>query len=349
MKRLALSLVKIAVALGILALLAVQAQRNRVFEDLVEQPKRWGLLAAACGVCFVAVVITLVRWYWLVRALDLPFRLHEALRLGFLGFLFNLAPMGIVGGDLLKAVMLARRQPGHRAEAVATIFMDRLIGLYVLFLVAAVAILTTGLWLSGTRNVRIACQVALGFCAGGTVFVAILLLPATILRMVPGRGKTTEWFGRLPYIGRITKRLIESVRMYRFRLGTLAVSALATVAVHCLFTLGVYLIARGLFEQVQPLRTQFVAYPISAATSALPIFMGPFEFVLNLLYAEIPLLDAVGAEEHVRLGQGLVVALGYRIVTVLIAAVGVCYYLGSRREVAEVMHEERSKELGVRS
>jgi ActR/RegA family two-component response regulator len=39
-----------------------------------------------------------------------------------------------------------------------------------------------------------------------------------------------------------------------------------------------------------------------------------------------------------RAGQGLVVALGYRIITVLVAAVGVCYYLASRQEVARVLH-----------
>jgi uncharacterized membrane protein YbhN (UPF0104 family) len=348
LRKLTVTLVKIAISLGILALLVDQAQKNNVFEDLVRQPKRWGLLAAACGVCFVAVLITLVRWYWLVRALDLPLRLREALRLGFLGYLFNLAPMGIVGGDLLKAVMLARRQPGHRAEAVATVFMDRLIGLYVLFLVASTAILLTGLWQSGTPDVRFACQAALALTAAGTVFVVILLMPDAT------RGKALEWYGRFPYVGRALKRLIESVRMYRFRLGTLAVSAVASVAVHGLFTLGVYLIARGLFDgssrtdfqsvRVQPLATQFVAYPLSSATGVLPLPMGPFEAVLDLLYADIPLADALPGQDHIPRGQGLVVALGYRIVSVLIAAVGVCYYLGSRQEVAEVI--ERMKDEG---
>ena len=59
------------------------------------------------------MLLTFIRWYYLVRALDLPFTLREALRLGFLGYLFNLMPMGIVGGDLLKAVMLGPAAPGR--------------------------------------------------------------------------------------------------------------------------------------------------------------------------------------------------------------------------------------------
>ena len=43
-------------------------------------------------------------------------------------------------------------------------------------------------------------------------------------------------------------------------------------------------------------------------------------------------------------GQGFVVALGYRIVTVLCAALGIVYYLTGRREVAEAIHEEAEAE-----
>ena len=43
---------------------------------------------------------------------------------------------------------------------------------------------------------------------------------------------------------------------------------------------------------------------------------------------------------------GVMVSLGYRIATIAVAMVGVCYYLASRREVSEVMHEV---EEGARS
>ena len=38
-------------------------------------------------------------------------------------------------------------------------------------------------------------------------------------------------------------------------------------------------------------------------------------------------------------GQGFVIALTYRIITVVIAAIGFIYYLTSREEVAEILHE----------
>ncbi|MGQ9575559.1 MAG: lysylphosphatidylglycerol synthase transmembrane domain-containing protein [Thermoguttaceae bacterium] len=331
MRRLAATLLKIGISVGILAYLALQAQRNEVFAQLAERPKQWGLLVAACGVCFAAVTITLVRWHLLVRALDLPLRLGEALRLGFLGYLVNLAPMGIVGGDLLKAVLLARRQHGHRAEAVASVLVDRLLGLYVMFVVASTAILLTGLDRSPVPGIQLVCQAALAATAAGTVLVVLPLFPGLT------GGRPARLLGRIPYIGHMLRRLLEAVGMYRFRLGTLAACCAISAAVDGLFAVGIYLIARGLFDPVHSLGTHFVVVPLSAATGVLPVSLGPYEAVLDLFYAHIPLPGG----GQMRLGQGLIVALGYRIITLLIAALGICYYLGSRQELSEGIDQAR--------
>ena len=62
--------------------------------------------------------------------------------------------------------------------------------------------------------------------------------------------------------------------------------------------------------------------------------------MLNFFYADVPV-----AGPPIAAGQGLVVALVYRLITLLIAALGVFYYFGNRREMAEVIHEA---EAGVK-
>jgi len=289
----------------------------------------WWWLAIAWVACTSAVLLTLVRWYHLVRALDLPIGFKDTLRIGFLGYLFNLAPMGIVGGDLLKAWLLARRQHGRRAEAVATVVIDRVVGLYMLFLVASAAILLTGFWRSPAPFVQWTCKVTLLLTVIGTVGVVIMLMPDL------SRGKTTRWLGRLPKIGPELLRLVEAVEMYRYKKPVLAAAAAMSVGVHSLFTVGVFMIATGLYGDVPELGVHFVISPVSAATGVLPVVMGPFEYMLDRLYIDAPMIGP-GA---MALGQGLVVAFGYRVITITIAAIGGCYYLGSREEVAEVMHE----------
>lgn len=341
LKRYLVTLLKIGISLAIIAFLfwqATQPQKNgtNVFTTLKDQPKNWPLLGAAGLTCAVAVLLTFVRWWYLVRALELPFPLAESLRLGFLGYLFNLAPMGIVGGDLLKAVMLARQYPRARARAVASVAMDRILGLFVLFVVASCAILLTGCHRVGVAKIRVPCQFILGFTALGGLALAGLMSP------VMTEGPLSRALGNIRHIGPALANLIEAMRMYRRKPQVLLAATVMSVGVHSLFVIGVFLIARGLPGDDLSLGAQFVAVPISSTTQALPLPFGPFEFFLDLFYAHLP-----GTATAIPAGQGLVVALAYRLITILIAAVGICYYLGSRRELAEVIQQAEHEPGGL--
>ena len=70
----------------------------------------------------------MVRWRMLVRAAGMSFSYKDAFRLGFLGFLLNFVSVGAVGGDLFKAVFIAREQPGRRIAAIVSVALDRLLG-----------------------------------------------------------------------------------------------------------------------------------------------------------------------------------------------------------------------------
>src|SRR5262249_19578568 len=83
-------------------------------------------------ICFASVLLTFVRWFLLVRAQGLPFTSPAALRLGLMGYFFNNFLPSSVGGDILKAAGIARVQ-SRRTVAVATVLIDRIIGLCGLF------------------------------------------------------------------------------------------------------------------------------------------------------------------------------------------------------------------------
>jgi uncharacterized protein (TIRG00374 family) len=327
-------LLKIGIPVAIVAYLVWDAAGTKnpagenVFQQLVNQPKHWGMLAAAWLFCAAGVVLTLIRWWYLVRALGIPLSFRGALRIGFLGFLFNLAPLGIVGGDLLKAWMLAWEHRTQQAKAVASVVVDRLTGLYLLFVLATAAILLTGFYKLPDEKVQMICKITYALTLVGGVGLGILLIPGLT------DGKGTRALGRLPRVGHAIESLIGAMRMYRRMPVVLTVSAIMSIGVHSLFAIGVYLIARGLPGDVFSPSTYFVLSPLSAATGALPLSFGPYELVLELLYTSVP-QPGVSMQP----GQGLLVALGYRVICVLIAIVGVCYYLTSRREVAEVLHE----------
>jgi hypothetical protein len=343
LKRIIFNLLKFGVSAGLIAYLVIDAQRDKTFANLASQPKHWGLLAAAAACCLAGVALTFVRWYVLVRALDLPFSLKDAFRLGFLGYLLNFVSLGAVGGDLFKAVFVAREQHGRKAEAVATVVLDRVVGLYMLFVLATAAILATDQLNSSVQQIQIICR--------GTLFCTVLGAAGIAILLVPGitQGKFSAFLQRLPRAGTLFGKLLGAVRIYRQRPGMLLLACALSVGVHSLSTIGIWLVARGLPGEAPSLADHFVIIPLAMVTGVLPLpvnGLGAFEAVVAFLYERVP--TGVVVSE----GRGLVVSLGYRAITILIALVGVCYYLASRREVAQVLHEaelEQRQEQGASS
>ena len=326
MKKLIVNLVKISISVAIIAYLVVQARRHESFANLRDQPKDWLLLSLAWLLAFAAVSISFLRWYVLVRALDLPFRVRDAFRLGFLGYLLNFISVGSVGGDLFKAVFIAREQPGRRTQAVATVIADRVVGMYALFLLASIGILTTGAFRDEhSRQMQLIVNATLLATGIGTACVIGLLVPAftgpTVMTVA----------GRFPKVGAILASLIGAARMYRDKTRVLLVALALSLSTHALFTLTIYFIARGLPGEHPTLANHFVIVPMGMAAGGLPLplgALGAFEYVLDYLYRAF-----AGSN------QGLPVALGYRLITVVIAAVGAGFYLSHRRELAAVMHQ----------
>jgi len=324
-KRYVLTVLKIALPLTIIVWLVSSLDRAQL-RQLGQNPIRWPLLGCGFALALCCVCATFVRWYLLVRALGLPFRLADAFRLSFVGYLLNFVAFGSVGGDLFKAVFLAREQPGRRTEAVATVFLDRAVGLYSLLIVASAAILFSGS--SGwDAEVKTICNLTLAATAVGTAAIVVILLPGW------GRSSLMKRAYHLPKIGTVVHRLAGALNVYRGKRGILALVAAVSLAVHVVFAISLYLSAAAVFPQHPTLIDHFIIVPLSLTAGALPLApagLGTFEAAMKILYQVIP---AQGG------GDGFLVALVFRVITIVIAAIGVVYYWLGRREVGELLRE----------
>jgi uncharacterized protein (TIRG00374 family) len=336
-KKLLLTFLKVGLSVAIVGYLIYDATHGKghanVFANLRDEPKQWDWLFIAFAANTFATLLTFIRWWFLIRAQGIPCRFRDALRISFWGYLFNLAPLGIVGGDLVKAVMLDHEHHGYRAPAIASVFVDRVIGLYWLFIVASTAILLTGFWQLPVPDLwRISLAMWL-VTLGSTVGLAIVLGPEFLV------GGAIRIMARIPRVGRPLESLLLAVRMYRGKPKVLVISSLLTIGVHLSFASGCYCIACGLPGNHLSLPQHFVVMPLSAAMQVIPIPIGPTEAALKYLYEHVPVAGPAIIE-----GQGLVVSLAYRLITLLIAALGIFYYFGNRREMAEVMHEAEAEQ-----
>ncbi len=109
--------------------------RPRVEPGLISMAAKangW-LLALAMAVMPLTFIITSYRWWQLCKALDIRMTLSRAFALNMVGAFYNTFLVGVTGGDLLKAYYASKQTP-HRARAVMSVLVDRVIGLVALIL-----------------------------------------------------------------------------------------------------------------------------------------------------------------------------------------------------------------------
>ena len=120
-------ILKFGVSAGILAYIITS--RNIKWSDF-SLVNPWCIAASFCCI-YVQLTLTGVRWFCLLRAAGIRCSLWEALSLQMQGLFFSqFLPGGSVGGDVVKAGILASRTPaGGKFNVVFSIFVDRLCGL----------------------------------------------------------------------------------------------------------------------------------------------------------------------------------------------------------------------------
>lgn len=312
-----------------LAIIWYLIHKNRDnFAKFEDRPIEWGFFALAMGTCLVSVITTMVRWYLLVWAQQFPFKFRDALRLGFLGYMFNYVGPGAIGGDVIKAAVLVRLQKDRRVVAAATVVLDRVLGLVSLMAVGAGASFFAP---SDIENGDVVTKVVWGgTLIGGSVLV-VLLHP------VLSHSKPVEWLTRIPKIGHGFADLQASAALYQSR----RMVILAGVLIGILGQFGVissfYFCARAIssVDQIPSYTTHILLIPIAELVSVFvptPGGMGGLEGAVEESYRI----------SHFSPALGLMAALGYRLITIVIACIGGIYYAISRAEIREVLADQEA-------
>jgi uncharacterized membrane protein YbhN (UPF0104 family) len=231
-------------------------------------------LALAATIGLAAVLLSFVRWYYLVRAQGLPFTLTNAVRIGLVGFYFSIFLPGSVGGDIIKAAFIARGQ-SRRTVAVATVILDRVIALW--GLIWFVALLGTGFWLAGSlRGIAGERLQAIVLAAGGIVGVSLLF--CLLLMVLPARRarRFAIRLSRLPKIGHAAAEFWRAIWMYRRKPRSVFLAMMLALVGHVGFVLTFYFSARTLWDadQIPSLREHFLIVPVGMVIQAVPLFPG---------------------------------------------------------------------------
>jgi uncharacterized membrane protein YbhN (UPF0104 family) len=305
-------------------------------KDVLSRPVRVASLIAAGVLYFIGLLGTFLRWFLLVRAQDLPFRVPDALRLGFIGYFFNTFLPGSIGGDVIKAAGIAREQ-SRRTVAVATVIVDRGVGLWGLMWLAA---LCGGMfWLLGNQaivdnaNLRWVFFIALSSSV-------LSYLVWFLLGFLP-TGRADIFAGRLeglPGVGHSVAELWRAIWMYRCRGRSVFLAVVMSLVCHVFFVLAFYFAAHvfegsGEAGQIPSLTEHWLLVPVGMTIEAVPLTpggVGVAEGVYGWLYS------LAGAPE----ANGIFAMLSKRVINYGLALIGYFIFLRMRATLKPALAPE---------
>jgi uncharacterized protein (TIRG00374 family) len=219
-------------------------------------------LLAALLVMSALVAVSAFRWKMVLDGHDIGIRYAEAARLFLMGLFFSqFMPGGLAAGDVVRSYYITCCTTHKKMECVATIIVDRAIGVFGLVTVVVVSLLLGGEYIG-----RSLWLIAMAVVIGGGI---VLFFSKNILRKLP----FADWvYERLPYKEHVI-RAYEAFRHYRGYKIQLVACWFQSILIQLLLVLAAYCIGRAVGVSATPF--QFLLWiPLVGAISALPISFG---------------------------------------------------------------------------
>lgn len=282
------------------------------------------LLATVAGV--VSLLLVSVRWYIVARIQDLRFSLLQAFRLGALGYFLGTVLPGSVGGDIARAVVIARGQ-ARRAVALSTVLVDGAIAFWTLLLL--VSLVGCCNWFLGDAEVNERTRLAYFVIAGFGGATAGLLGFIALGAIQPSqRNRLTAPLARFPRFRTGTIEVLDALRMYRRRAGMTTLAVIFSLGSQIASVVSFYLAAEVFLASSQnaavpSLAQHFIIVPICMLIQfgfPAPGGIGGCEYGYGCLYA----LAAGNADAT---AAGVLAALVFRGITLGIGLVGYVVYI----------------------
>jgi uncharacterized protein (TIRG00374 family) len=251
-------IVRLAVAAGLTAYILWKSRPRTVIA--VAAGVDWRLLSVAVLIVLVDRALMGYRWVVLLCIVERAVRppLAEVLRIFFVStFVGTFLPS--VGGDALRAYRIAKLHVSG-SDAVASVFMDRILGVASI-LVMALAGLTL------VRDLLSHWVILSSLAAAGAVCLITLLLVFSRRSALTA----SRVLARLPAASQhLGQRLLESIRRYADYHAQLASVLVCSLVVQVLRIIQAYYIGRGLGIEA-PVSTYFAVVPLILLVMLLPI------------------------------------------------------------------------------
>ena len=209
-------------------------------------------------------ILQSIRLVWMLGVQEVKLSYWNAMKLSYAGNFFNFALPGFFGGDLVKAYYITRFTH-QKTEAVTTVFLDRVVGLSGLMILATVTFLFSwdrGEWSATYRN-TLATGLLLIWVglATGSVFVFSRRLRHLI--------RLPELAEKLPAAEQVLRIGRATVTMRHHR-GLVLLSLANTLVLQLIVVVAAYMMSQALHMEGH-FTIYFIFVPIGFLIAAIPI------------------------------------------------------------------------------
>lgn len=213
----------------------------------------------------LAILVGAFRWSLVLRVAGLDLLFKRAMEISFIAHFFNSFLLGSTGGDLLKAYYAARETRHKKIEAVVTVYVDRLIGLFSVLLFAGLMVSPNADLLFTQRPLAAVTWLVLTMLAGCSLVVGLSFWGG-VSRGFP---RARSWLRRLPQAESI-ERSLEACRNFGHQPWFLVRAMMLSMLLNVLYVLQMMALAHGMQLQVSA-QAMLVIVPMIICISALPL------------------------------------------------------------------------------
>ena len=267
------------------------------------------LLLADLGVFAFAILMGSLRWRVLLRLANVRIPLGRAIQLQMTALFFNTAIPGGVGGDLVKSAYAAREaEPGKRPTVFLVVFVERMLGLGGMVIVAGIVILLRGPVLWNNPQLRGMAMVV------ATLAAITVLAPAILVVIVRTSGGHLErWTSGAGRLSKLASHLVASARLVSAGPKYLAAALGLSMALQGMSMLFFTVLAAAVTARDVPYSAIASVFPLGILTVMVPISpvgVGVGHVAFDRLFALIGLSGGASVFNCYLFGQVLPCLLG---------------------------------------
>ncbi|MBU2644271.1 flippase-like domain-containing protein [bacterium] len=267
-KKVIKTLLKLSLTLGIIFFLVRSGRLN--FSRLLlflDSPKV--LFTLLFVLLVITIPLTALRWWLLLRAIQIKLPIKQAYLLTWIGNFFNTTLPGAVTGDLVKGYYIVKLDRGEgKTKALMTLIIDRATGLFGLIVMAFFALVFNWHLIFSQPKLQPLSMFIIALFASIVLFYLIILFPFS-----EGRDPFIRLFTKLPK-SELLLKIYKTFKIYQHHWRTLALTLTISIIIHTLSAFLFFLVARTMGMREIALATQMFIMPIGLITTAIPIAPG---------------------------------------------------------------------------